>query len=261
MKGKILFFLIILSFFSKFVFSQAQIVFDKGTHDFGKIPEGTVANYEFKFTNKGTEPLIINSVKASCGCTTPNWTREPVMPGKDGVITASYNSKGRPGAFNKSITIQTNSTTNSSALIYIKGVVISKESVEKAYTEEEKALSAKIDFDKRAFQAGKIEKAQAIPIKLDVSNTGKSNLTITGVKSDCNCVAFDDKNSDKNIAPGKKGIISLIYTPRLIGKFNEVITIFSNDIFNPEAKFTIQSEVVESLSNQNMLKEGNSFKF
>jgi hypothetical protein len=262
MNSKILYLFLVFLFFSANVFAQAKIEFEVSTHDFGKIPEGTLANYEFKFKNTGTEPLILSSVRASCGCTTPNWTKEPVMPGKEGIITASYNSKGRPGAFNKSITIQSNSGSNGNMVIYVKGVVIPKESVERVYTEEEKAMSAKLDVDKKLLQAGKIEKSQSVPLKINVLNNGKSDLIVSGLKSNCNCVALDDKNSIKTIQPGKSGNISIIYSPRSIGKFNEVITILSNDILNPEYKVTIQCEVVESLSNDSMLKEGgNAFKF
>lgn len=261
MKSKILFLFLYHLFFSISLYGQAVIEFEKKTHDFSKVPEGTMATYEFVFKNTGNEPLIISSVKASCGCTTPQWTKEPILPGKTGSITASYNSKGRPGVFNKSITVNSNASTPSS-VIYIKGVVIPKESVDRVYSEEEKALSPKVDIEKRSYQAGKIEKSQAVAIKVNVSNKGKSDLSISGIKSNCNCVTLDERASIKTIAPGKDGTLNLIYTPRSLGLINEVVTLFSNDITNPETKFTIQSEVVESLSNKNMLKEeSSSFKF
>ena len=62
----------------------AEIKFEKETHDFGAIPQGTPATYEFSFKNTGKSPLIITNASASCGCTTPDWTREPIKPGKTG---------------------------------------------------------------------------------------------------------------------------------------------------------------------------------
>lgn len=102
--------------------NQAEFKFEKEVHDFGTIKEGVQAEYTFKFTNIGKEPLVISNVQASCGCTTPKWTKEPVKPGDVGSITVVYNSKGRPGMFNKSVTITSNAKT-SSKVLFIKGTV------------------------------------------------------------------------------------------------------------------------------------------
>ena len=86
----------------------SKIKFEKTQHDFGTIEEGTKATVTFTFTNTGTEPLVLTSVRASCGCTTPTWTKEPVLPGQTGEIKAVYNSQGRPGNFTKTITVKHN---------------------------------------------------------------------------------------------------------------------------------------------------------
>ncbi len=96
--------------------------FEKETHDFGELEEGPRYDHEFKFTNVGKEPLIITGVKASCGCTTPEWPKEPVMPGEEASIKVIYNTKGRLNKFNKAITITSNSITPTKRL-YIKGNV------------------------------------------------------------------------------------------------------------------------------------------
>lgn len=89
--------------------SLADIQFEKMDHSFGQIKEEAgPANYNFKFTNTGKIPLIIQGVEASCGCTTPEWSQEPVLPGKTGFIKVSYNPEQRPGAFAKSITVNAN---------------------------------------------------------------------------------------------------------------------------------------------------------
>ena len=99
------------------------MAFEFETYDFGDIKEGDDASVDFVFTNSGAEKLIITDVKASCGCTTPFWSKEPVMPGEKGQITAKYNTQGRPGTFNKAITITSNANEETKR-IFIKGNVI-----------------------------------------------------------------------------------------------------------------------------------------
>ncbi|MCX6229164.1 MAG: DUF1573 domain-containing protein [Bacteroidia bacterium] len=87
----------------------AQLKFEQMDHNFGVIKEeGGPANFNFQFTNTGNVPLIIQHVEASCGCTTPEWSKEPILPGKGGFINVSYNPEQRPGVFNKSITVTSN---------------------------------------------------------------------------------------------------------------------------------------------------------
>lgn len=99
-----------------------QMTFEMTEYDFGEIEEGPKARVTFKFTNTGNKPLILSDVKASCGCTTPYWPKEPIMPGKSETITAEYNTQGRPGPFNKAITITAN-TEPPTKMIFIKGTV------------------------------------------------------------------------------------------------------------------------------------------
>lgn len=103
-----------------------NISFEFETYDFGDINEGDDASVDFVFKNTGTEKLILTDVKASCGCTTPFWSKEPVMPGETGKITAKYNTQGRPGNFNKAITITSNAGADGKR-IFIKGNVIGKD--------------------------------------------------------------------------------------------------------------------------------------
>lgn len=99
--------------------------FGEKTHDFGVIKEedGRVS-YVFEFKNTTQSPLTIKNVRASCGCTTPNWSREPIAPEGQGQITVTYNAKGRPGAFHKSITVTlSNGTEDFTQVLFIKGQV------------------------------------------------------------------------------------------------------------------------------------------
>lgn len=114
----------LLLFFVLTSFSQKpNISFEESEHNFGDIEEkGGKVSHKFMFTNNGKNPLRILSVKPSCGCTTPDWTKDEIKPGNQGYIIAEYNPKGRPGVFRKSLSIVTND--NQRVLIFIKGKVI-----------------------------------------------------------------------------------------------------------------------------------------
>lgn len=100
--------------------------FQEEIFDFGEIPEGPQVTHEFKFKNIGKEPLVLANVKASCGCTTPSWPKEPVLPGKESSVTATYNTQGRVGPFTKAISITSNAS-EAVKVISIKGTVLSPE--------------------------------------------------------------------------------------------------------------------------------------
>jgi hypothetical protein len=109
------------------------IAFETKEHDFGSIKESNgPVSYSFNFTNSGKAPLILNNVAASCGCTTPEWTKQPVLPGKQGVIKVTFDPEQRPGAFTKTITVTSNAETPSITLA-IRGVVIPVSRVEEVY--------------------------------------------------------------------------------------------------------------------------------
>ena len=102
--------------------AQAEIKFDKTTHNFGKFSESSpVVTCTFTFTNTGDKPLIINQAVASCGCTVPEYTKDPIQPGDKGTIKVTYNGTGKfPGHFKKSITVRTNGKGEMTRL-YIEG--------------------------------------------------------------------------------------------------------------------------------------------
>ncbi len=116
--------------------------FKEETYNFGEVSEGPQVTHEFKFTNDGKEPLILSNVKASCGCTTPSWPKDPILPGKEATILVTYNTQGRPGNFNKSITITSNAS-NSSKVIYIKGEVVKVDPAKYVPVEQPSMLAPK----------------------------------------------------------------------------------------------------------------------
>ncbi|MGK7394747.1 MAG: DUF1573 domain-containing protein [Candidatus Cyclobacteriaceae bacterium M3_2C_046] len=108
---------------------MAQFKWVETTHDFEKIPQGTPASTEFKFKNVGDVPLVITNVQGSCGCTVTDYTKEPVAPGKEGMVKATYNA-ARVGAFNKTVRVTANIEGGTETLT-IKGEVVSQAEAKK----------------------------------------------------------------------------------------------------------------------------------
>lgn len=103
---------------------KAVIAADETSHDFGQIKEADgKVSATFVVKNTGDAPLAITRVIASCGCTTPEWTKEPIAPGASGNIKITYDPKGRPGPFSKTISVYSNGKTGS-FILTIRGEVI-----------------------------------------------------------------------------------------------------------------------------------------
>jgi len=85
-----------------------DIKFEEEMHDFGRITQGEKVSFAFKFLNTGKSNLIITSAAGSCGCTVPEWPKEPILPGKEGKINVVFSSEGKSGIQEKSINIVTN---------------------------------------------------------------------------------------------------------------------------------------------------------
>jgi hypothetical protein len=102
--------------------NAADFKFEKEVYEFGSIKQGESVTYEFKFKNSGKEPLIITNASGSCGCTVPVWPKEPVKKGETGIIKVTFNSTGKMGAQDKTVTITSNAKTNPMVL-HIKGNV------------------------------------------------------------------------------------------------------------------------------------------
>ena len=98
------------------------MTFESEVVDYGTIEQGADGVREFKFTNKGKEPLIISNARGSCGCTVPTWPQEPIKPGESSVIKVKYDTK-RLGAINKSVTITSNAN-EPTKVVRIKGEII-----------------------------------------------------------------------------------------------------------------------------------------
>ncbi len=94
----------------------AVFQFTEDHHDFGTIVQGEKVSYAFRFTNSGKSDLVIRSANGSCGCTVPEYPKDPVAPGKEGVINVTFNSEGKEGKQNKTVTLVANTLPNSTVI-------------------------------------------------------------------------------------------------------------------------------------------------
>lgn len=130
--------LVIFAVFMVSMYSHAQtnssvtgdsIVFEKTVHDYGTIIQSGNGETEFVFVNKGKKPLVLNNVNASCGCTSPNWTKTPILPGETGSVKVKYNTE-LLGSFTKTVTVYSNAS-NSNVVLTIRGNVVQKATAQK----------------------------------------------------------------------------------------------------------------------------------
>ena len=151
---KLIFFILLLASSSLFAQKLKSLTFEEPSHDFGSIKEvDGLAEFDFLFKNTGTEPVKILNVNASCGCTTPAWTKEEVAPGGEGFIRVSYNPLNRPGPFHKTLTVTTSSAQNNTIILRINGQVEPKP---RKVEDDLPTLIGGIRVKYRAFNMGKV---------------------------------------------------------------------------------------------------------
>ena len=100
-----------------------EIEFEKVVHDYGDVPYNGNGECEFRFTNTGNEPLLVQKPKSSCGCTIPSWPKEPILPGESEVIKVTYRTN-RVGNINKTVTVTSNAISNPTVVLRITGRVL-----------------------------------------------------------------------------------------------------------------------------------------
>lgn len=113
----------LVSFGLKMDQKVANIEFEELVYDFGSLDEGEKAFHDFEFSNTGDAPLIISDVEVSCGCTTPSFPKEAIAPGEKSSVRIGFNSKGKSGRFDKSVTVVSNAE-DSAVRLRIVGRII-----------------------------------------------------------------------------------------------------------------------------------------
>ncbi len=238
----------IMLFVSYMMIAQTQtakITFAEESYDFGKIAEekGPVT-HEFSFTNTGAQPLIIQNVRASCGCTAPDWTKDPVLPGKKGVVKATFDPKGRPGPFNKSITVSSNAE-NSTVVLTIKGEVIPKpRTIEDDYPMQIGSIRLKTNHLAFIKVFNNQIKTDSIPVVNTSSETVK--LTFTNIPAHLSVKAVPAE-----LKPNQKGRIEVTYDgnkQKDWGFVMDRIDLLINGKADPNNRISISATIEEDFS-------------
>jgi len=157
-------------------FSEATITFDNLNHNFGAIEEAQgIVEHTFTFTNTGSKPLVIKNVRSTCGCTVPEWSREPIRAMGKGTIKVSFNPANRPGAFRKEITILSNAKEPKTVL-YIVGLV--KPKTLTIYDEYPIQMND-VRFRSNHLSVTRIKKGEIKTDTLEIYNAGKESVEIS----------------------------------------------------------------------------------
>ena len=190
--------------------NKAQIGADVLIHNFGTIGElNGLASHIFTIKNTGDAPLVITRITASCGCTQPEWSKEPIAPGKTGQVKVTYNPKGRPGPFYKTISIYSNGKKGSFSL-GIKGNVTPKEA-QPIFTYPYAIGDLKLETKQVFYNT--IRPEETLGHKIHVINEGKTslNIQIGKIANYLNVTATPTK-----LSPGEVGEISVLLDAKQI---------------------------------------------
>ena len=198
--------------------NKAVISTDQLIHDFGTIGEADgLASHTFTIKNTGDGPLVITRITASCGCTQPEWSKEPIAPGKTGKIKVTYNPKGRPGPFYKTISIYSNGKKGSFSL-GIKGTVTPKE-LQPVFSYPYNIGDLKLENKNIFFNT--VRPGETVGYKIHVINEGKTsmNIHIGKVPAYLNIVA-----TPSQLAPEEVGEITVLLEAKSVKQKGRLTT-------------------------------------
>lgn len=236
-------------------FTGPAISFDDLNHNFGNIKEdGGIVEHTFNFKNAGDQPLIINQVRSSCGCTVPDWSKEPIPPGESGSIKVSFNPKNRPGAFRKSITVQSNAKVNTS-ILYIVGLV---EAAPKTVADEYPMVMGPIRLRSNHLSVMKILKTENKTASLEIINESDQDVQIS-IPESPDYLSFSVQ--PETLMPKQKGSISVIYDAAKVNDWGFVSTrvpLYFNGEKVTGSLLTVSGTLEEDFSNLTTEQKANA---
>ncbi len=242
---KKLFLIFSLALSSLLLWAQPVMKISATEHDFGKFKEEAGRQkYNFVVMNTGNQPLVIQNIVASCGCTTPEWTKSPIPPKGTGNITAIYDPANRPGPFNKTLSVYTNSKPEVVVLV-IKGEVIPREkTVEELFT----FPVGPVRFESNHLAFTNVKKTEKKIRVMQIINTSDSPVKVDfeGVP-----VHLTLKASPETLKPGEKGIIegTLDATKNPgWGNVSNMIKVKTNGVVQENVYYYVSANLVEDFS-------------
>ncbi|MFM9074736.1 MAG: DUF1573 domain-containing protein, partial [Bacteroidota bacterium] len=230
------------------VFAQKAepLLFKETVHDFGSVPEkGGPVEYEFGFINNTGQPLVLVNVEASCGCTTPEWSRDPIPPGKPGFVRARFDPEGRPGFFKKNITITTSPETVQ-VILQLTGNVTEGKPVPSGEVFDHSA--GNLLTRSAGFNLGKVFINQdATTRTFAIRNGGKSTMEITGTSAPDH-LKF---TYPTRLKPGETSTLTIRYDGRkkaIDGFVTDQVTLNTTDADLSEKHYSVFATLEESFS-------------
>lgn len=239
MKKVLMSLVVLLSGFVTVMTAAPEIKFESLVHDFGTFPEesGKVST-EFVFTNSGDADLVLQKVRASCGCTTPDWTKTPVKPGEKGTIKVTYNASGRPGMFNKTITVTSNAGEKR---LSIKGDVIPKAvKIEDRYQHQ----FGDLRLNKKNVYFNTVTYPNTKTSKIECINNGKSDVTIGFENVD----KFIKVTGPKTLKPGEQAMLEFTLVSEgseYWGSFKKFVNLIVNGKIYKENPISVHGNIAE----------------
>jgi hypothetical protein len=226
-------------------YAQTKMKLSETEHDFGKFKEEAGRQtYDFVVTNTGTDPLVIQNIVASCGCTTPQWTKQPIPAGGTGKITAIYDPKDRPGAFNKTLTVYSNSKPEAVVLV-LKGEVIPREkTIEELFTFQVGAL--RFESNHLAFTNVKKTEKKIRVMQLINTSTAPVKIEFPGLPAHLQL-----KANPETLKPGQKGVVEGTYDANRNtgwGHVNDMVRISLDGVPQENVYYYVSANLVEDFS-------------
>jgi hypothetical protein len=231
--------------------AETKIKLEATEHDFGKFKEEAGRQtFDFVVSNTGSQPLVIQNVVASCGCTTPEWTRQPIAPGAKGKVTAIYDPKDRPGQFNKTLSVYTNTNPQVTVLV-IKGEVTPREkTVEELFTFPVGGANgiAAVRFESNHLAFTNVKKTEKKIRVMQVVNTSKEPVKIEFENLPAHLLV---KANPETLKPGQKGLIEGTYDATKNaswGNSSDMVKIKINGVPQENVFYYVSANLVEDFS-------------
>ncbi len=231
-------FALLLLYFPLFAQKSELLLFPEKIHDFGEIAEsGGKVEFEFRFVNNTARPILILSVEASCGCTTTGYTKEVIKQGGSGFVKASFDPKGRPGYFNKPITVTTDYNAET-IILQIKGQVSTESEKDPMVELSAKNGSFRLKHSNFNFGKAYVNK-DAIEKDFAVFNAGDKPIHILKKTIQAPYIIV---NLPEVLMPKEKAHIKIIYDARLRSQYGFVsdnLELETDDELQPMKNFSI----------------------
>jgi len=253
---RIIFLLICLtiSFGASYAQVDGSVTFNEKKHEFGVIPEkGGNATFDFIITNNSTNPLLINQVQTSCGCTTPSWTRTPIEPKKSGTITVSYNPLGRIGPFDKTITVYTN-LSSTPFYLQITGEVTNAPVPKKPEELYPVALGNYL-LKSKDLNFGKLGISDSKTIRLEVFNNSDKLMS-----QSINQRKYFTTTYSQTIEPKKESTVDITFLPKEFNKYGYVNGELTFYIDGRKQVFPFSALIMDDFNSWTPAKKNNAGK-